>query len=160
MTALPGRRHGCARWLSHRSAFHSGRLRSRNSRGSGCRLLARWRLCGLGLRRIRQWIALLLADRAGLARLGRAGQQRHLTRDHESARQHGDREAFRISATRTIHIRTPSSRALARTSILKVVFCRDLRIGKRFLYRIEDRHKRRNAGHFEKHSIDARTRDE
>jgi|HubBroStandDraft_1064217.scaffolds.fasta_scaffold00001_12 hypothetical protein len=54
MTALPGRRHRCARWLGHRSPFHSGSLRSSNSRGSGCGLLARWRLGRLGLRSIGQ----------------------------------------------------------------------------------------------------------
>jgi len=69
MPPLPGGCHGCATGLRRRSSFHIGRLRARRSRRSGRRLLAR-RLCGLGLRGIRQRIALPLAFRVGLARLG------------------------------------------------------------------------------------------
>jgi hypothetical protein len=57
-------------------------------------------------------------------------------------------------------LRTPKFFRLARQQIFRVVLYCNLGIGQRFLYRIENGHERRNAGYFEEHPVDARTRDE
>lgn len=94
MTALPGGRHCRPCGLGHRSSFDIGGLRSSSSRGSRRGRRALRCLRGLGLRRIRQGIVLLLAGGAGLAGLGRAGQKRHLAGDQKYACQHGNQKAL------------------------------------------------------------------